>query len=262
MSIDRRKFIGLVASVPALAVIDMKVAFAVDSKPHKFEKVAGYVLPENPDIRRTTKLHRFYRNRTGDHLYSQNPKVPADYNSEGIAARVFSNKYYGTVPLYALYDPNMDNHFYTVNAGERQNVLARGIRDEGIACYIFDNPVLGSVPLYRMLREETGDHFLTTDIEEVRKWDSYANISTNRFPAGDARNFIKGVWKNSSEMVMVNNHPNKKVEIVYQDIYAHECGNTGFSDEKTLELKPKLEYKTRNYHECQVVGKKLLSANY
>ena len=45
------------------------------------------------------------------------------YQDEGIAAYVWSQSKYppGAVPLYRMYSPSAADHFYTTDAGERDN---------------------------------------------------------------------------------------------------------------------------------------------
>ncbi len=47
----------------------------------------------------------------------------------------------GAVPLYRLYSEAAGNHFYTTNAGERDNAANNlGYQSEGVAGYVWERP--------------------------------------------------------------------------------------------------------------------------
>lgn len=73
-----------------------------------------------------------------------------------------------TVPLYRLYNPPAEDHFYTTDALERQRFLAQGnYHSEGTAAWICSEMRSGTKPLYRLY--DGTDHFYTTSVEEMER---------------------------------------------------------------------------------------------
>jgi hypothetical protein len=71
------------------------------------------------------------------------------------------------VPFFRVYNPGNGDHFYTTNAGERDNAIqAHGYKNEGVACQIYPSQVSGTVSLFRLLNPGNGDHFYTTSESE------------------------------------------------------------------------------------------------
>lgn len=76
-----------------------------------------------------------------------------------------------TVPLYRLYNPGLDDHFYTIDVQERNSAMGNGYVNDGvpIAGYIFDAQVPGTTPFYRVWKSFNpvgSNHFYTTDATE------------------------------------------------------------------------------------------------
>ena len=67
-----------------------------------------------------------------------------------------------TQAMYRLYNPNSGEHFYTANAGERDNLAGIGWGYEGVA---WNAPVSGK-PVYRMYNPNVGDHHYTPNLGE------------------------------------------------------------------------------------------------
>jgi|SRR5579863_967836 len=73
-----------------------------------------------------------------------------------------------TVPLYRLYNPPAEDHFYTTDALERQRFLAQGnYHSEGTIAWIYSEMRSGTKPLYRLY--DGTDHFYTTSVEEIER---------------------------------------------------------------------------------------------
>ncbi|KAG8883438.1 hypothetical protein FRB98_003134 [Tulasnella sp. 332] len=67
-------------------------------------------------------------------------------------------------PLYRLFNRPGYDHFYTIDATERDNTKSRGgWSDEGVAAQLLVDHLPDSVPLYRLWGH--GDHFYTTESE-------------------------------------------------------------------------------------------------
>jgi Repeat of unknown function (DUF5648) len=71
-------------------------------------------------------------------------------------------------PLYRLYNPPAEDHFYTTDPMERQRFLAQGnYHSEGTTAWICSEMRSGTKPLYRLY--DGTDHFYTTSIEEMER---------------------------------------------------------------------------------------------
>lgn len=89
------------------------------------------------------------------------------------------------VAMHRLYNPNSSEHFYTANAGEKDNLVAVGWKYEGIA---WQAPKTGE-PVYRMYNPNAGDHHYTLNLAEknmlVAKGWKYEGISW--YSGGDVK---------------------------------------------------------------------------
>lgn len=66
------------------------------------------------------------------------------------------------VPLFRLYQPYTGDHFYTIDAAERDAALASGSYVyEGMAGWAFDAMAPGRKALYRAYNPQTGQHLFT-----------------------------------------------------------------------------------------------------
>jgi len=74
----------------------------------------------------------------------------------------------GLTPVYRLYKPSVQDHFYTTSESEKNNAVQNlGYRDEGIEWYSPDRQVAGTTPLYRLYKGgENANHFYTTNADE------------------------------------------------------------------------------------------------
>lgn len=89
----------------------------------------------------TVPLFRLFRN--GEHFYTTDAaerecSLLHGAQDQGVLGYVYSNHVPGTIALYRLYQPTLDDHFYMTSVGVKKLcVSAHGWQDEGIACYIF-----------------------------------------------------------------------------------------------------------------------------
>ena len=90
----------------------------------------------------------------------------AGWTFEGTACFVFASPGGGTVPLFRLFNPGNDDHFYTTDVAESNAAMASGYTSEGTACFVYASPAIDAVPLLRLFHPGTGDHFYTTDAIE------------------------------------------------------------------------------------------------
>ena len=65
-------------------------------------------------------------------------------------------------PVYRLYNPNSSEHFYTLHAGEKDNLIKLGWNDEGIS---WQAPDKGDA-VYRLYNPNAGDHHYTMSVVE------------------------------------------------------------------------------------------------
>lgn len=73
------------------------------------------------------------------------------------------------VALYRLFNSQSDDHLYTTDCDEKENLLRDGSYvDEGVVGYVAARQTRRSLPLYRMLLS-SGEHFYTTDRKEVNQ---------------------------------------------------------------------------------------------
>lgn len=83
----------------------------------------------------------------------------------------FATRSVPSTPIYRFYSPRTQEHFFTFNAAERDQLLHRGWGSyEGISWYA---PVSGD-DIYRLYNPVTDDHFYT------RNWSEYYTLSTHR----------------------------------------------------------------------------------
>lgn len=65
-------------------------------------------------------------------------------------------------PLFRLYNPTKNVHFYTVNAAERDSAVASGYRSEGQVGQLYSSGVNGTVALHRLHNAKKGVYLYTT----------------------------------------------------------------------------------------------------
>lgn len=68
-----------------------------------------------------------------------------------------------TCEMYRMYNPNSGEHFYTANAGERDNLKNLGWNYEGVG---WTAPAYSGAPVYRLYNPNAGDHHYTTNAGE------------------------------------------------------------------------------------------------
>lgn len=88
--------------------------------------------------------------------------------------------------VYRLYNPTTQDHFYTVDTGEKSQLVATGWRYEGIA---WTSPTSG-IPVIRLYNQKTGDHMYTASGDE-------------------ANNLVRSGWKREGTAFFANSsgHP-------------------------------------------------------
>ena len=88
--------------------------------------------------------------------------------------------YVPRIPVYRFYSPNTKGHFFTINEGEKNDLVNKYSHIwnfEGIAYYAYGSPVSGTVPLYRFYSPNTKSHFFTRNEKEKNDLiDKYSHI--------------------------------------------------------------------------------------
>jgi len=112
------------------------------SQNFKPEGITGYVATSQVDG--TQPLYRL-SNAKGDYILTTDPNLRASvmgqgYQDGGVVGYVASQQLPGTQPLYQLSSADGASHFYTTNAGERDQVIARGWKDQGQSGFIWAQP--------------------------------------------------------------------------------------------------------------------------
>ncbi|KAF9552716.1 hypothetical protein CPC08DRAFT_789314 [Agrocybe pediades] len=112
--------------------------------------IAGYLWPNTtvPVPKQTIPLYRVYNSQltVTDHFYTTSVAErdaainKLGFTNEGIAGYVYNDTLCDGLPLYRLYSGKVQNHFYTMDAAERDNMVANdpdGYVYEKIAAYMF-----------------------------------------------------------------------------------------------------------------------------
>lgn len=71
-----------------------------------------------------------------------------------------------TIPMYRLFNPNSGEHFYTLNAKERDNITKQGCTYEGIGWYSYKGA--NGIPVSRLYNKKVNWHHYTLDENEKR----------------------------------------------------------------------------------------------
>lgn len=134
-------------------------------------------------------VYRFYNYRNNSHFYTIDKCEKADievkygngiWRYERIAYKAYLNEYcIGQSPIYRFYSDKLGRHFYTIDASERDEVIAKHSgtwnRYEGQAFCASKTPKAGLLPVYRFWSPVNGGHFYT--ITEAEKDDVIKNRS-------------------------------------------------------------------------------------
>jgi len=113
----------------------------------KYRGIVWYVYPVQQED--TIPVYRFYSPVLQSHLFTTDANekntITATFPEtvwryEGVSFFVYLNYVNGTAPVFRLYSETLRTHFFTMNSGARDSMLASGRwRDEGIAYYAFAN---------------------------------------------------------------------------------------------------------------------------
>jgi hypothetical protein len=97
----------------------------------------------------------------------------------------------GSIPIYRMYSPIVQDHFYNTNYYEYSTSAVNvGYQQEGILGYAYGSSQTGAVPIYRMYSPIVKDHFYTTN---------YNEYSTSAVKVGYQQEGILGYAYSSSQ---------------------------------------------------------------
>lgn len=114
-------------------------------------------------------VYRFYgpATKAGDHFFAAAPASPAGYEFERVAWQSPAADAPGARPLFRLYSPGLEDHFYTISALEKAQAMVLGYIDEGTCRHLLAACSPGAIPVFRLYHAK-GDHHYTTDRAEVQ----------------------------------------------------------------------------------------------
>ena len=181
------------------------IGYAVSSsgRPYYTQNFASYprAVSAPPEV----PIFRFYSPAYRGHFYTASEaerdmirtRWPDVWNYEGSAYTAFTTQASGTVPLYRFWSAQYTGHFYTADAGERDEVIRRWPSVwayEGVAYYVYpsESTVEQTVPVARFWGPTVLHHFYTASPSEsdyVRQnWSSTWVYESNAFrvPASGA----------------------------------------------------------------------------
>ncbi len=102
-----------------------------------------------------------------------NGKVYVPNNSSGITVYGLLSSSAPNLPVFRLYDPYDNDHFYTVNGAEESAATEEGYSLEFVIGYAPAFGSAGSQPVYRFCYPYDGEHFYTSSASEASVAESY-----------------------------------------------------------------------------------------
>lgn len=125
-------------------------------------------------------VYRFYNYRNNSHFYTIDKCEKADVETkyrnttwryEQVAYQAYRNQYCaGQNPIYRFYSDKLGRHFYTIDASERDEVIAKHSgtwnKYEGQAFCASKTARAGLLPVYRFWSPVNGGHFYTINESE------------------------------------------------------------------------------------------------
>ncbi len=167
--------------------------FRMDNQLRSFTKVALSLLRNQSEIEWiaisgntlppgavAVPVYRFWSPRISQHFYTASARekdkliteFPLSWTYEGIAFAAFRDgSQAGTVPLYRLWSPQDNAHYFTLDKGQRDKLLASPEKvwmSEGIAFYLYpvaSHPA-GTSAVYRFWSPTVSEYFFTMNTAE------------------------------------------------------------------------------------------------
>lgn len=127
-----------------------------------------------------TAVYRFWSPKFNGHFFTTSvaerndviTRYPEIWNYEGVKYGAYTSQVSGTVPLYRFWSPVYNGHFFTTDAAERDQVLARYPNVwsyEGVAYYVYPNDanLLDANAVDRFWSPVYSHHFYTASAAEA-----------------------------------------------------------------------------------------------
>lgn len=136
-----------------------------------------------------------------DHFYTLDQNFPNGTNGytefSYPAWYSYKNNPGGLAPFYRMWNGagSIQNHFYTTNETERQNVKAFGWVDEGVEGWISPSQQPGTIPVYRSQKRDIHDFYYTTNVNEYNYF--YGAAQYYPWPDQYGNPVIGYVWPNA-----------------------------------------------------------------
>jgi hypothetical protein len=150
---------------------------AVDA-PAKQEVGGGTAVPLAAEG--ATAVYRFWSPKFNGHFFTTSvserndviTRYPGIWNYEGVKYGAYTSQVNGTVPLYRFWSPVYNGHFFTTDAAERDQVLARYPNVwsyEGVAYYVYPNDanISDANAVNRFWSPVYSHHFYTASADEA-----------------------------------------------------------------------------------------------
>lgn len=181
---------------------------------------------DGPESSRIVRWYRAYNRAADYHFYTTNSlefdsAVRAGYVNESTGQTGFAvldRQVTGGTPVYRLYNLQTGRHYYTINAAERDFLVAlvppppsgqpdtrtNGWRSEGGEGYMFATQVAGTQPVYKLYNRNSGVHVYTiTRAERDAILATYPTIFEEHTLLGyaypvDADNIVMGTFSQTA----------------------------------------------------------------
>ncbi len=137
------------------------------------------VTPPTPPVTpvaNTAPIYRFLNKRKTSHFYTMDKAErdnliannSANWKYEGVAFNASTGPATGFAPVYRFYSSSFNSHFYTMDAGEKNNLIAtnKNWSYQGVAYYAKSAAGSGFAPVYRFYGAGYKSHFWTKDVNE------------------------------------------------------------------------------------------------
>jgi subtilisin family serine protease len=138
------------------------------STPH-VAGLASLLKGNDPTLSRT-QITNLIKNRADKVAGMQGKMFHKQYGYGRINLYVPLNVTEGRLPAYRLYHSGVNNHFFTISAGERNKAINKlGYRDGGVGFRVLNQEDPLTIPVYRLYHSGVNNHFFTISAGERNK---------------------------------------------------------------------------------------------
>ncbi len=138
--------------------------------------VCQAIEPGQTPVATTAPIYRFLNKRKTSHFYTMDKAErdnliannSANWKYEGVAFNASTGPATGFAAVYRFYSAAYNSHFYTMDAGEKNTLIAtnKNWSYQGIAYYAKTTVGAGFAPVYRFYGASYKSHFWTKDVNE------------------------------------------------------------------------------------------------